>query len=265
MLGLKEMRTESDGRGYLHQPQTLKVAEERKIFRRWIGFPLGTMPCVAQPRPANKAQVPFRQIFLRQRGFNSPGQEKTWPNRTVADSPPSQANSFGPGASTATPSRAAPRRTTRSPAQAHKNQPTGEPSPGLLPLLRCFHPSPEALPAPLPMPVASVAALRTAGGSGRCRGAGSPQVGLNGGSLPSPRHLLTLLWLSPKTDPLGPAIGRGQVLDDAEEGAGDQGRDRARRLLLDGHLVPRLRQRLRSRYLTLARRLNIRDALKSEV
>jgi hypothetical protein len=31
--------------------------------------------------------------------------------------------------------------------------------------------------------------------------------------------------------------GRGQVPDDAEEGAGDQGRDRARRLLLDGYLT----------------------------
>ena len=81
---------------------------------------------------------------------------------------------------------------------------TSEPSPGLLPQLRCLRPSPEALPAvqapPLPMPVASVAALRTAGGSGRRRGAGSPQVGLNGVCPRLRRAHATrdsvLLWLS---------------------------------------------------------------------
>ncbi|KAF8750188.1 hypothetical protein HU200_012439 [Digitaria exilis] len=85
------------------------------------------------------------------------------------------------------------------------------------------------------MSVASVAALRTAG-SGRCRGAGSPQLSLNGGRPSSLRaKSLPLDSLTLTIPRLVLRWCRRQVLDDAEEGAGDQRRDRARRLLLDGH------------------------------
>lgn len=125
-----------------------------------------------------------------QRGFTSPDKEKKNLGRasrtTCRSRVASPAYSFGPGVATATRSRAAPRSTTRSPTQTcyikektKKNRTSLHfRSPGLAPSsVPAFA---AALHEPcLPMSVASVAALRTAG-SGRRRGAGSQQTGLNG-------------------------------------------------------------------------------------
>ena len=136
-----------------------------------------------------------------------PRQRKPWPSRTprtcrwrVASPPPqtllAQARPRLPDRA---PRHAAPHDPRPKPilhTHTHTHTPrkkkdTSEPS-------LAFPWPPSSVPAfpPLsrspayPMSVASVAALRTAAsGSGRCHGAGSPQVGLNGGrprSLPGP-------------------------------------------------------------------------------